>query len=317
MKSSAEFAECALEIFRFQATHVPVYAQYLQLLKTNIGQIDSIEKIPFLPIGFFKSHQVITEKATAEIIFESSGTTQQTPSRHSIVDKELYERSCMNCFELFFGSAADYCILALLPSYLERKNSSLVFMADALIKKSAHPLSGFFLDDYAALSERLKTLEAQQQKTLLLGVSFALLDFAEQFPLRLNNTIILETGGMKGRRKELTRAELHSTLMRYFAVEKIYSEYGMTELLSQAYSTGGGIYKTPPWMKVLIRNAQDPFEILPQETTGGINIIDLANIHSCSFLQTDDLGKRSADGSFEVLGRMDSAELRGCNLLLE
>ena len=189
-------------------------------------------------------------------------------------------------------------------------------MTDALIKISAHPLSGFFLDDYDALAKRLKALEAQKQKTLLLGVSFALLDFAEQFPLPLKHTIIMETGGMKGRRKELTRAELHSTLKKAFAVSTIYSEYGMTELLSQAYSVGNGIFKTPPWMDILIRNPQDPFEILPAETTGGINIIDLANIYSCSFIQTDDLGKLNADGSFEVLGRMDNVELRGCNLLL-
>ncbi len=331
LKNKEEFTACALEIFRFQARYVSVYAQYLKLLKINTAQIDSIEKIPFLPISFFKSHQVIIENTTPEVVFESSGTTLQIPSRHHVADSNLYVKSFFNCFELFFGNPSDYCILALLPSYLERKNSSLVFMADALIKMSKHSFSGFFLDEYEELKKRLTTLESQKQKTLLLGVSFALLDFAEQFPMRLNHTIIMETGGMKGRRKELTRAELHSALKKAFAVSTIYSEYGMTELLSQAYSVGNGIFKTPPWMKILIRNPQDPFEILPQATTGGINIADLANIYSCSFIQTDDLGKLhelaeigsipQRDGTynvstFEALGRMDNAELRGCNLLL-
>lgn len=310
------FGSCALEIFRMQATHNPVYARYLRLLKTPVPSIEKPEQIPFLPIGFFKTHDIITGDVSSEVVFESSGTMQQASSRHCVADVKLYETSFTKCFRLFHGNPVDYCILALLPSYLERKNSSLVFMADALIRQSQHPLSGFFLHDYAELSKRIATLEAQGQKTLLLGVSFALLDFAEQFPMPLRHTTIMETGGMKGRRKELTRPELHAVLQKAFSVKAIYSEYGMTELLSQAYSQGEGVFNAPPWMKILIRNPQDPFELLPAGTTGGINVIDLANLYSCSFIQTDDIGRQRADGSFEVLGRMDNAEVRGCNLLL-
>lgn len=317
INNAQAFHALALELFRFQAAHVPAYYQYLKLLNISPSAIDAPEKIPFLPVGFFRNHNIIADNALVELVFESSGTGQQTPSRHLVADRRLYERSFTNCFHRFYGNPADYCILALLPSYLERSNSSLVYMTDALIKQSGHPQSGFFLHEYEALHHRLSALEAQGQKTLLLGVSFALLDFAEQFPMRLKHTVIMETGGMKDRRKELTRAELHAHLQQAFGVEQIHSEYGMTELLSQAYSFGAGIFNAPPWMRVLIRNAQNPFEILRHETTGGINIIDLANIYSCAFIQTDDFGRRSADDSFEVLGRMDNAELRGCNLLLE
>lgn len=307
----------ALAVFQHQANNNKVYNHYLSLLNKHTFAKFSVLEIPFLPIVFFKSNKVVTGNKPTEIIFESSGTTGQLPSRHYITDQSLYIHSFLRCFELFFGKPSRHCILALLPSYLERKHSSLVFMADRLIKESNHPLSGFFLNDYNRLNNCLKTLESEQTSTILLGVSFALLEFAEKFPLPLKNTIIMETGGMKGRRDEITRAELHELLKKAFGVSKVYSEYGMTELLSQAYSTGDGIFQTPPWMKVLIRNPYDPFDYLPTGQIGGINIIDLANINSCAFIQTDDLGKIHADGTFEVLGRMDNAELRGCNLMLE
>jgi len=315
--SPEKFTAHTLAIFRYQAVNNPVYSEYLKLLGKSADQVQLIRQIPFLPIDFFKSKKVITGSVSTEIVFESSGITGQTASHHNVSDKLLYIRSLSKCFDIFFGKLSQYCILALLPSYLERKNSSLVFMADVLIKASGHASSGFFLNDYQKLFESLKKLESEGKKTILLGVAFALLEFAEKFPMQLKNTLIMETGGMKGRRKKIMRAELHSVLKRSFRVKKIYSEYGMTELLSQAYSTGDGIFKTPPWMEILIRNPYDPFEYLPAGTSGGINIIDLSNIDSCAFIQTDDLGKLHVDGTFEVLGRMDSAELRGCNLLLE
>ena len=315
--NAGDFSRVALEIFHYQAKKNSVYAEYLRLLGVNLSEINSPEEIPFLPISFFKTHQVLSGACAPELVFESSGTSAQTPSRHYVSDRQLYVSGFTKCFELFFGATAQYVVLALLPSYLERKNSSLVFMADELIRLTKHPASGFFLNDYNALAERLTTLEKSRQKTLLLGVSFALLDFAENFPLPLKHTLIMETGGMKGKRKELTREELHAVLKTAFQTEKIYSEYGMTELLSQAYSTEDGMFLCPPWMKIFIRNPYDPFETLAPGKSGGINIIDLANLDSCSFIQTDDLGKLHPDGRFEVLGRMESAELRGCNLLLE
>ena len=307
----------ALSIFRWQAEHNPVYSEYLRLLDKNKERINSIERIPFLPIEFFKQKKIVTGGLPPEYIFESSGTTGGIPSRHYVSDITLYVKSFSKCFEMFFGKPSQYCILALLPSYLERKNSSLVFMADKLIEMSNHPLSGFFLDEFNELASRLKQLEAAKQKTILVGVSFALLDFADKFPVKLKHTIVMETGGMKGRRKEITRAELHAELIKAFGTKGIHSEYGMTELLSQAYSMGGGIFKSPPWMRILIRNPYDPFEYLPVGSAGAINVVDLANIHSCSFIQTDDSGKLYGDGEFEVLGRIDNAELRGCSLLID
>jgi hypothetical protein len=315
--SPAKFNSVAFSIFHYQMNFNPVYSNYVKLVNRNWNRITDTLQIPFLPIEFFRNNKVITGDAEEEVVFESSQSTGQSPSRHYISDKKLYEKSFSKCFEMFFGDPTQYCVLALLPSYLERKNSSLVFMADSLIRETKNPDSGFFLNDLKELSTRLQALESKGNKTILIGVAFALLDFAEEFQIPLKNTIIIETGGMKGRRKEVTRTELHSVLKKAFGVETIYSEYGMTELLSQAYSTGEGIFKPPPWMKIAIRNPYDPFELLPAGKTGGINIIDLANLNSCSFIQTDDLGKLYPDGSFEVLGRMDAAELRGCNLMAE
>jgi phenylacetate-coenzyme A ligase PaaK-like adenylate-forming protein len=251
------------------------------------------------------------------MIFESSGTTGEDTSKHYVCDLELYRRSLTAAFRLFNGDSGKYCILALLPSYLERKHSSLVYMARELIRLSGHTGSGFYLDDLKALVRQLKTLENEQQPTLLLGVSFALLDLAENFPLEFKNTIVMETGGMKGRREELTRQELHERLCLGFKVGAIHSEYGMTELLSQAYSKKDGVFHTPPWMKVVIRDPYDPLNMMPPDRSGGINIIDLANLHSCSFIATQDIGKLIPEGGFEVLGRFDNSDIRGCNLMLE
>jgi phenylacetate-coenzyme A ligase PaaK-like adenylate-forming protein len=252
----------------------------------------------------------------ANTIFTSSGTTGQSTSKHYVTDIELYKKSYLKGFEYFYGSISDYCILALLPSYLERKGSSLIYMIDDLIKKSNHPESGFYLYQIDVLAEKLKKLDSKGEKVLLIGVSFALLDLVEKHQLQLKNTVVMETGGMKGRRKELIREELHGALKKGFGVERIHSEYGMTELLSQAYSHGNGIFKTPPWMKILIRDTEDPLTFLPYGKSGGINVVDLANMNSCSFIATQDLGKKYADESFEILGRFDHSDIRGCNLMI-
>lgn len=311
------FRETALKIFHFQATHVPVYRDYLAALGVDHSQVGAVEEIPFLPIEFFKSHIVIVDGENTEVIFESSGTTGTTPSRHHVADASLYRRSFTWGFQQFYGDPEQYCILALLPSYLERKGSSLVHMMDHLIKQSGHPESGFYLDNLEELSAILQKRNADQQPTLLAGVSFALLDLAEQYPMKLeDHIIVIETGGMKGRRKELIRSELHRQLKEAFGLQTIHSEYGMTELLSQAYSARDGLFKTPPWMKILIRDPNDPLSMLSVGQAGGINIIDLANIYSCSFIATGDLGKVYEDSSFEVLGRFDHSDIRGCNLLV-
>jgi hypothetical protein len=273
-----------------------------------------------LPISFFKTHSITTTAFTPAAIFESSGTTQTINSKHLIKDIGLYETSFTNCFKLFYGQPEEWCIIALLPSYLERNNSSLVLMADKLIQQSKHPQSGFYLQDTEALHETLVSLENKQQKTLLIGVTFALLDFAEKYSLPLHYTTIMETGGMKGRRKEMTRQEVHSALCKSFQLQNIHSEYGMTELLSQAYSKGDGIFNCPPWMKILIRDEDDPLTVHTSTqnkiVSGAINIIDLANIYSCSFIATEDAGKLFADDSFEVLGRLDNSDISGCSLLV-
>jgi phenylacetate-coenzyme A ligase PaaK-like adenylate-forming protein len=275
------------------------------------------EEVPFLPIEFFRSHTVLAEGIKPEMIFESSGTTGSTPSRHHVADTSVYRESFMNGFIRFYGDPAQICILALLPSYLERKGSSLVYMMDHLIKQSVQPDSGFYLDNLGELSSVLQKRMKDQIPTLLMGVSFALLDLAEQYPSQLDRHItIMETGGMKGQRKELIRSELHQRLKKAFGIGHIHSEYGMTELLSQAYSVGEGLFKSPPWMKILIRDPNDPLSLLSTGQTGGIDIIDLANINSCSFIATGDLGKIHDDNSFEVLGRYDNSEIRGCNLLV-
>ncbi len=314
------FTNTALELFRFQYQNSPVYQQFCNTLKINLDKIDTISKIPFLPINFFKTHTITSTEFIPEAIFESSGTTQTINSKHLVKDITVYEKSFINTFQLFYGDVSEWCIIALLPSYLERKNSSLVMMADKLITQSKHPKSGFYLNELQQLQQVLSELEQQKQKTLLIGVTFALLDFAEQYPMPLHHTIIMETGGMKGRRKEMTRQQVHEILTTAFQIKNIHSEYGMTELLSQAYSKGKGIFNCPPLMKILIREEDDPFAIYTagekNTVAGAINVIDLANIYSCSFIATEDAGRLYPDGSFEVLGRLDNTDIRGCSLLV-
>jgi phenylacetate-coenzyme A ligase PaaK-like adenylate-forming protein len=316
ISTSLDFEEQALKLFRFQATENPVYKEYMRILKVNPEEITHLKDIPFLPIDFFKSHKIVCGSEKTEKVFYSSGTTGMTRSNHYISNLSVYETSFIKGFELFYGPIADYCFLALLPTYLENESSSLVYMADHLIRMSNHPESGFYLKNTEELISKIKDLEEKGQKTILLGVSYALLDIAEKYPMQLKNTIVMETGGMKGKRKELTRSELHSILKSGFGVKTIHSEYGMTELLSQAYSNGEGTFFCPPWMKVIIRDTYDPFSFLEYGKSGGINIIDLANINSCSFIETKDLGKINSDGSFEVSGRFDNSDIRGCNLLV-
>ena len=293
----------------------PIYSAYAQIiLKGEIPK--KIEEIPFLPIDFFKTEQIICVTQKIEEIFLSSGT-KGNQSKHLVSDLSIYENSFQNAFQLFYGDITDYCILSLLPNYREREGSSLIYMVDDLIKRSKHPKSGFYLNNYKEVSETILELEKNGQKTLLIGVSYALLDLAKDYPMKLENTIIMETGGTKGKRKELLKEELHKILKEAFSLDSIHSEYGMTELLSQSYSDGDNIFKTPPWKKVLIRDVNDPLTILEKNSSGGINIIDLANIYSCPFIATQDLGRLHEDGSFSVLGRFDNSDLRGCNLLVQ
>lgn len=316
---TASFGSLALEVFRYQYNNNNIYRQYCQTLKINADDRNTIEKIPFLPINFFKTHTITTTAFEPVAIFESSGTTQTINSKHLIKDIGIYEQSFTTCFNMFYGKPEEWCIIALLPSYLERNNSSLVLMAEKLIQQSKHPQSGFYLHNTTALYETLAAQENKLQKTLLIGVTFALLDFAEKYPMKLQHTIIMETGGMKGRRKEMTRQEVHSILCNNFQLQSIHSEYGMTELLSQAYSKGDGIFNCPPWMKILIRDEDDPLTVQSstenKTLSGAVNIIDLANIYSCSFIATEDAGKLYSDDSFEVLGRLDNSDIRGCSLL--
>ena len=316
IESSADFNRLAIEVFSYQYEHNPIYSQYIDYLNRDISSIEHYTKIPFLPIEFFKTHQIKSGKFNPEVTFISSGTTGMSVSRHPVCHLSIYEKSFSKGFNIFFGNPSDYVILALLPSYLEREGSSLIYMAEKLIKSSGHSESGFYLNEYKQLSDVLLQLKAQNKKTILLGVTYALLNLAEQFPINFPDLIVMETGGMKGKRKEMVRDELHSVLTSSFGVNKIYSEYGMTELLSQAYSKGHGRFKTPPWMKVIIRDTNDPFSLLSIDKTGGVNIIDLANIHSCSFIETKDLGKIHSNGDFEILGRFDNSDVRGCNLLV-
>lgn len=316
ISNEVDFEKTTLEIFRYQAENNAVYKEYLQHLKTDVGSISKINEIPFLPIGFFKSHKVISSKDCAKEIFTSSGTTGAFTSRHYVPDLSIYEASFTLGFEQFYGSIKNYCVLALLPSYLEREGSSLIYMMEHLIKDSNHHKSGFYLHNHEELIATIADLKKTNQKILLLGVSFALLDLAEKHKLDFSDVIIMETGGMKGRRKEITREELHAFLTQRLGVKKIHSEYGMTELLSQAYSKGDSLFFTPKWMKILIRDTYDPFTYEKKGRNGGVNIIDLANIHSCSFLETQDLGKIHPNSSFEILGRFDNSDIRGCNLLV-
>jgi phenylacetate-coenzyme A ligase PaaK-like adenylate-forming protein len=316
IQSYDDFEALSMEAFDFQYHNVLIYREYCQSLHINPTDVKKIHQIPFLPIEFFKSHEIIAEGLAASAHFTSSGTTGMETSKHLVRYLEIYEQSFLKAFSLFYGSPSDYCILALLPSYLEREGSSLVYMANRLIQESNHPNSGFYLNNLSELAATLQQLTNSQQPALLIGVTYALLDLAEQFPMQIPHTLIMETGGMKGRRKELIREELHSQLCQYFGVPQIHSEYGMTELLSQAYSRGGGNFKTPPWMKVLVRDTYDPFSYMNPERSGGINVIDLANIFSCCFIETKDLGKTHPDGTFEVLGRFDNSDIRGCNLMV-
>lgn len=314
--NEAEFQTLALEVFRYQSKNVPVYRDFLSHLKINPEKINDFREIPFLPVELFKSHEIIALNRKAEIIFESSATTGIIPSRHYVADKTLYEESFGRSFNKFYGSPSGYCILALLPSYLDRSGSSLVYMAGKLIQQSKNPDSGFYLHDYEKLISLLVKLKNTGQPTLLLGVSFALLEFAEKYNEDLEGIVFMETGGMKGKRKELVREDLHAVLKAQFNLGNVHSEYGMTELLSQAYSKGNGIFYTPPWMRVLVRDSYDPFLLLETGNTGNISIIDLANIYSCSFIATSDLGRLNNDGGFEVLGRLDNSDIRGCNLMI-
>lgn len=313
--SPATFNQLALNVFRFQYANNHVYRQWVDHLQIDINRVNNIVDIPFLPVSFFKSYDVVSGAFEPEIIFESSGTTQTINSRHLVKDVSLYRRSFREGFAHFYGDVEDWCVIGLLPAYLERSGSSLVMMVDDLVKESKHAYSGFYLYNYEELHAVLLQLEAQRQKTLLIGVTFALLDFAQQFPMQLKHTTIMETGGMKGRRKEMIRQEVHRLLQQSLGISHVHSEYGMTELLSQGYSKGEGIFNTVPWMKVLVRDEDDPLHVA-QQGRGVINVIDLANIDSCSFIATDDLGKIYNDGSFEILGRMDNSDIRGCSLMV-
>jgi phenylacetate-coenzyme A ligase PaaK-like adenylate-forming protein len=311
---SFDFKSFALRLFQYQACENKVYNKFIHELGINPGAINSITDIPFMPVEFFKKHRISTAESH-EKIFTSSSTTGSTPSSHYVYDLSVYEASFQESFKLFYGNPNDYCILALLPGYLEREGSSLVYMAEKLIQQSNNSNSGFYLHNFEDLIKILKENEAHNIKTLLLGVTFGLLDFAEQYNIPLKNTIIMETGGMKGRRKEMIRQEIHEILMNRFHIKSVHSEYGMTELLSQAYSYGDGLYKSPQWMKVIPYDFYNPLHCM-EYGKGGVNIIDLANIYSCAFIQTSDIGNVHQDGSFEILGRFDESEIRGCNLMV-
>lgn len=303
-------------VYAFQYQHNPVYRQWCDLVP-NVSSINSFDvaTVPYMPISFFKTHHVASTLFEPQQVFESSGTTQTINSKHFIKDISIYRKSFTTAFELFYGPAADWCVIGLLPSYLERKNSSLVMMVDELIHASAHRLSGFYLYEFDKLKQVLEELEKAGQKTLLIGVTFGLLDFFEQYPMQLQHTVIMETGGMKGRRKELTRQEVHDFIKERSGVQQVHSEYGMTELLSQAYSKGEGRFVCPPWMKVVVRDEEDPM-LVKLSGRGVLNVIDLANLYSCAFIATEDVGIVYEDGSFEVWGRLDNSDIRGCSLLV-
>lgn len=312
--SAGQFDTVCMAVFQYQYQFNPVYRKWCDLTGQTPATVETLVQIPSLPVSFFKQETILTE-LTATHYFESSGTTQTRNSRHWVPDLDVYRKSFNKAFRLFYGTVTDWCILALLPAYLERQHSSLVMMADELIKNSKHPQSGFYLYDHERLNNTLSLLEKSGQKTLLLGVTFALLDFAEAFPQHLQHTIVMETGGMKGRRKEMTRAEVHQVLSNKLGVNSIHSEYGMTELLSQAYSKGEGLFECPPWMKIMVRDEEDP---LSEGAIGRgvIRVIDLANLYSCSFIDTEDLGQVYSDGRFEVWGRLDHSDIRGCSLMV-
>ena len=330
ISNNKQFEKIALKVFRFQYDNNVVYREFCQYLKVEKHDVKSVQKIPFLPIQFFKSHDVLSSEEKIQETFTSSGTTGMSTSRHLVTDITLYEESYRKAFSQFYGNIENYAVLALLPSYLDREGSSLIYMVDDLIQLSNHPESGFYLNNYDELLNKLIELEKTGQDVILIGVTYALLDLIEkieerkqdaslpQFPLwgLGGNSIIMETGGMKGRRKEMIREELHDLLCNGFGVDAIHSEYGMTELLSQAYSLGHGVFECPNWMQILIRDTEDALSYVETEKTGGINVIDLANINSCSFIATQDLGKKKPNNSFEVLGRFDNSDIRGCNLMV-
>ena len=317
VRSADEFNALALNIFKLQSENCNVYREYIFHLGVDADEVKEIGQIPFLPISFFKSHPVLSSSDAAEVTFSSSGTTGMVQSSHQVTDVKLYEQSYLQAFTEFYGDVTEYCFLALLPSYQQRSGSSLIYMVNDLIEKSNHPQSGYFLYNHDELLQTLLQLKSKKQKTVLIGVTYALLDFIEQFDINFPELIVMETGGMKGKRKEMVREELHEQLTKGFGVKTIHSEYGMTELLSQAYSLGEGIFNCPGWMQVLIRDTNDPLSLIVNGRTGGINVIDLANINSCSFIATQDLGRINPDQSFEVLGRFDNADIRGCNLLVQ
>lgn len=316
IKNQEEFSKIALQVFKHQFKNNKVYRSFCDLLYKHPSDVSRVVDIPFLPIQFFKSRKVLSSLDEITETFTSSGTTGSITSKHFVTDIKLYKESYLKGFAHFYGNIEDYVVLALLPNYLERKGSSLVFMVDDLIKKTKNSESGFYLDNLDELAQKLVNLDKKGQKVLLIGVSFALLDLIEKQQFYLKSTIVMETGGMKGRRKELIREELHQILQNGFGVDRIHSEYGMTELLSQGYSKGKGIFETPPWMQILTRDTEDALTINPNEKNGGINVIDLANYNSCSFIATQDLGKVSKNGTFEIIGRFDNSDIRGCNLMV-
>ncbi|MBK0371077.1 LuxE/PaaK family acyltransferase [Flavobacterium agrisoli] len=316
ISSPKEFAKIALKVFRYQYENNLVYREFCDFLKTNPQEVKTIEKIPFLPIQFFKSHSVVSNQNPIETTFTSSGTTGMITSKHLVTDVSLYEESYRNAFKQFYGNIEDYVVLALLPSYLEREGSSLIYMVEDLIALTHNENSGFYLHNHDELIKKLTELDASGQNVILIGVTYALLDLIEKHPFQLKNTIIMETGGMKGKRKEMIREELHQLLCTGFGVSSIHSEYGMTELLAQAYSFGDGLFECPSWMQVLMRDPEDALTYVGFGKTGGINVIDLSNINSCSFIATQDLGKKYPNNSFEVLGRFDHSDIRGCNLMV-
>lgn len=313
------FSRAALDTFRYQYEGNPVYRRFVDILGCSPDAVQAIEDIPFLPIRFFKTHRIVTGHAPVRRVFRSSGTTSTIDSLHLVTDTGLYDRSLMAGFRRNYGDPGNWCILALLPNYLEKGDSSLVYMADQWIQAGGHPDSGFYLDQFDRLHETLCRLAAAGQQTLLLGVTYALLDFSERYPGRLDNVVVMETGGMKGRKREMVRAEVHDILKQRWQLDAIHSEYGMTELLSQAYAPADGIFGCPPWMRVMIRAEDDPFDRTSMAAdgpvTGLVDIIDLANCNACAFISTDDIGRLHPDGRFEIIGRLDNSDLRGCSLL--
>ena len=316
IQNQSDFKTCALQVFRHQFKNNGVYRSFCDLLYIHSSDVKEVEEIPFLPVQFFKSHAVLSSTQAVKETFTSSGTTGSSVSKHMVTDVSWYTKSYTKGFEHFYGPIEDFTVLGLLPNYLERDGSSLIYMVDDFIKKSNNPASGFYLNNLTELSKTLIELDKKGEKVLLIGVAFALLDLIESQQFKLQNTIIMETGGMKGRRKEIIRNELHEILCAGFGVSKIHSEYGMTELLSQGYSSGDGVFDCPPWMKILARDTEDALTMVGANKTGGLNVIDLANYNSCSFIATQDLGKVDNNGRFEVLGRFDHSDIRGCNLMV-